>query len=212
MWPNLLFRDDIFISYSRADGAHYATGLADRLTEKNYSCFIDKLGTEPDKDLPKSLMKKISNCSLFVVIGTERGAVSEFVAKEIVEFKKTGRTIVPIDFGGAVARAHWYSLIPGLAAEPEEDATALKTGNPAPNVISRIEKSFNYTRRNQRMRRILLTTTALFLVLVTGSAVAAYIANKKINEVKKFTAIADQLVAQPAHSLRVKYQTRAAAL
>lgn len=201
MWPNLLFRDDIFISYSRADGAHYATGLADRLTEKNYSCFIDKLGTEPDKDLPKSLRKKISNCSLFVVIGTERGAVSEFVAKEIVEFKKTGRTIVPIDFGGAVARAHWYSLIPGLAAEPEEDATALKTGNPAPNVISRIEKSFNYTRRNQRMRRILLTTTALFLVLVTGSAVAAYIANKKINEVKKFTAIADELVARNRHIL-----------
>ena len=199
MWPNLLFRDDIFISYSRADGAHYATGLADRLTEKNYSCFIDKLGTEPDKDLPKSLRKKISNCSLFVVIGTERGAVSEFVAKEIVEFKKTGRTIVPIDFGGAVARAHWYSLIPGLAAEPEEDETALKTGNPAPNVISRIEKSFNYTRRNQRMRRILLTTTALFLVLVTASAVAAYIANKKINEVKKFTAIADELVARNRH-------------
>jgi|SRR5215213_1133546 len=201
MLPNLLSRDDIFISYSRGDGGLYAAGLADRLTEKKYSCFIDKLGTEPDKDLPESLKKKIRNCTLFVLVGTERGTASEFVGKEIAEFKKTKRTIVPIDFGGAVGRARWYDLIPGLAAEPEENLNALKTGEPSANVISRIEKSFNYSRRNQRMLRILVITTAVFLVLLLASAVAAFVATKKINEVKKMTAIAEEQMARNRHML-----------
>lgn len=201
MSPNLLFRDDIFISYSRADGGHYAAGLADKLTEKKYSCFIDKLGTEPDKDLPESLKKKIRNCTLFVLIGTERGTASEFVGKEIAEFKKTKRTIVPIDFDGAVGRARWYDLIPGLAAEPEENPNSLKIGEPSPNVISRIEKSFNYTRRNQRMLRILLITSALFLALLAASAVAAYVAKRKISEVKEMTAIAEEQMARNRHML-----------
>src|ERR671939_252989 len=102
MFSNFLTRDDIFISYSRRDGGAYAPRLADRLTGKKFSCFIDKLGTEPNEDLPPSLRRTIRNCTLFVLVGTERGAASEFVGKEIEEFKKTGRTILPIDFGGAV--------------------------------------------------------------------------------------------------------------
>ncbi|HEV7890352.1 MAG TPA: TIR domain-containing protein [Pyrinomonadaceae bacterium] len=173
---NLLFRDDIFISYSRGDGGAYAAGLADKLTAKKFSCFIDKLGTEPDKELPASLKKKIRNCTLMVLVGTERGATSRFVAEEITEFKKTKRTIVPVDFGGAVGRATWYKLIPGLAAEPEENPKAMKAGEPSPNVISRIEKSFNYTRRNMRMMRLLVITTAVLLTLIAASIVAAVVA------------------------------------
>ena len=40
MLPPLVSRDDILISYSRADGAAYATGLADGLTAKGFSCFF----------------------------------------------------------------------------------------------------------------------------------------------------------------------------
>lgn len=201
MLRNLFFRDDIFISYSRSDGAHYAAGLADKLTEKKYSCFIDKLGTEPDVDLPKSLKNKVKNCTLFVLVGTKGGAASEFVGKEIAEFKTTKRTIVPIDFGGSVGRARWYNLIPGLAAEPEENPDALKSGDPSPNVISRIEKSFNYTRRNQRMLRILLISTGIFLVLLVASVVAAYIARTKMIEVTKMTAVAEEQMARNRHML-----------
>jgi WD40 repeat protein len=179
---NFLFSDDIFISYSRGDGGAYATGLADKLTAKKFSCFIDKLGTEPNQELPPSLKKKIRNCSLMVLVGTERGAASRFVAEEITEFKKTKRTIVPIDFGGAVGRATWYDLIPGLAAEPEENPEALKKGEPSPNVISHIEKSFKYTRRNMRMMRLLVITTAVLLTLIAASVVAAGVARNKIAE------------------------------
>ena len=99
--------DDVFISYSRRNGALYAAGLADELTGKILSCFIDKLGTEPNHDLPPSLKKKIRNCTVFVLVGTEKAAQSPFVKKEIAEFKQTGRAILPIDFGGNVDKAIW---------------------------------------------------------------------------------------------------------
>ena len=47
------YRDDIFISYSRRDASLYAAGLADELTKRSFSCFIDQLGTDPDKNLPE---------------------------------------------------------------------------------------------------------------------------------------------------------------
>jgi hypothetical protein len=174
--------DDVFISYSRKDGALYAAGLADKLTEKKLSCFIDKLGTEPNHDLPPSLKKKIKNCTVFVLVGTEKATQSEFVKKEIAEFKQTGRTILPIDFGGNVANAIWYEEIPGLAVETEKDAEALETGNPSQNVTNFVEKSFNYTRRNQFMSRMFWGALSLFFILI-GLGVGSYIiANNKANE------------------------------
>jgi TIR domain len=166
--------DDVFISYSRRDGALYAAGLADKLTEKKLSCFIDKLGTEPNHDLPPSLKKKIKNCTVFVLVGTEKATQSEFVKKEIAEFKQTGRTILPIDFGGNVAKAIWYEEIPGLAVETEKDAEAFETGNPSQNVTNFVEKSFNYTRRNQFMSRMFWGALSLFFILI-GLGVGSYL-------------------------------------
>ncbi|HSK70830.1 MAG TPA: TIR domain-containing protein, partial [Pyrinomonadaceae bacterium] len=184
--------DDVFISYSRKDGALYAAGLADKLTEKNLSCFIDKLGTEPNHDLPPSLRKKIKNCTVFVLIGTEKAAESEFVKKEITEFKQTGRTILPVDFDGNVGKAVWYEDIPGLAPEPERDLTALETGEPSQNVVSFIEKSFNYTRRNQRMFRMFWGALSIFLLLVALSLGGFFVARNQIVKAAVATARAEE--------------------
>jgi len=169
--------DDVFISYSRRDGALYAAGLADKLTERKLSCFIDKLGTEPNHDLPPSLRKKIRNCTVFVLIGTEKATQSKFVEKEIVEFKQTGRTILPIDFNENVGKAIWYEQIPGLAVESEKNPQALETGSPSQNVTSFIEKSFNYTRRNQHMFRLFWGALGLFFVLI-GLGAGSYLIAK----------------------------------
>jgi WD40 repeat protein len=178
----LLSKDDIFISYSRRDGGAYAAGLADKLTQKGFSCFIDKLGTEPNHDLPESLKKKIRNCSIFLLVGTECGAASQFVRQEVAEFLKTRRTIVPVDFDGAVGRACWYNLIPGLAPEPERNPEALANGEPSANVVSRVEKSFNYTRRNRLMLRLFWLTLTTVLILVIAGLSAAYWAGKSIDK------------------------------
>jgi WD40 repeat protein len=187
-----LYGDDVFISYSRRDGALYAAGIADKLTEQKLSCFIDKLGVEPNHNLPPSLIKKIQSCKVFVLIGTEGASASNFVAQEIEVFKKTGRTILPIDFNGAVGRARWYELIPGLATEMERNPASLETGTPSPNVISFIEKSFRYTRRNQRMLRMFWGALTVFLTLVALSVVFLFIAR---NQVAK-AGVAEQLARQ----------------
>ena len=50
LWEQIsrrLFGDDIFISYSRADGFSYAAALATRLAERKLACRFDQWGTEP---------------------------------------------------------------------------------------------------------------------------------------------------------------------
>src|SRR6185503_14577246 len=102
--------DDIFISYTRLDASTYAAGLADELTKEGFSCFIDKLGTDPDKELPGTLRRKIKSCAMLVIVGTERAGTRSTIEDEIREFLRTGRrsSIVPIDFGGAVYKSRWY--------------------------------------------------------------------------------------------------------
>ena len=172
-----LAADDIFISYTRLDASTYAAGLADELTKKGFSCFIDKLGTDPDKDLPDTLRRKIKSCAMLVVVGTERAATRQTIADEVGEFLQAGRrsSVVPIDFGGAVYRASWYPLVEGVAPEPEKNPEALDDGEPSPSVLSRIEKQFNYTRRNQRLRRAALGTAVLVaLLLLAGVGAGVY--------------------------------------
>lgn len=207
-----LSRDDVFISYSRKDGSPYAAGIADELTARNLSCFIDKLGTQPDHDLPESLKKKIRNCSLLVVIATEMAAASKFVAKEISEFKKTDRIILLIDFEGAAGRAVWYPLVPGLAAESERNPDSLDTGHPSTNVLNFIEKSFRYSRRNQRMRRWFLGALSTFLTLSIASAALLIFARKQGTRAIAATATANRKTIEANDASRLAAEKTAEAL
>ena len=172
-----LAADDIFISYTRLDASTYAAGLADELTKKGFSCFIDKLGTDPNKDLPDTLLRKLKSCAMLVIVGTERAATRQTITDEVKNFLDTGRksSIVPIDFGGAIYRANWYPLVEGVAPEPEKNLMALDDGEPSPSVVSRIEKQFNYTRRNQRLRRAAIgMAVVLTLLLLAGIGAGVY--------------------------------------
>src|SRR5262245_8175617 len=147
-----LLGDDIFVSYSRADALTYAAGLADVLTKRGFSCYLDQWGTPPGRELPATLKRSLRRSALLVVIGTERAAVSDAVGQEVAEFVKNKRPVIPIDFGGTLDRAVWFPLIAGSAKTPET-LTTLTSGEPSPAIVSRIEKSCSFTRRNQRVRR-----------------------------------------------------------
>ena len=192
-----LAADDIFISYTRLDASTYAAGLADELTKKGFSCFIDKLGTDPDKDLPDMLLRKLKSCAMLVVVGTERAASRQTIADEVKEFLATGRksSVVPIDFGGAIYRASWYSLVEGVAPEPEKNPTALDDGEPSPSVLSRIEKQFNYTRRNQRLRRAATSMAVVFALLLLASIGAGVYARQQIVLAREARAAADSAMS-----------------
>ena len=130
------FGDDIFISYARHD-SDYALALADELTRKNLSCFLDQWGTPPGEELPSELVERLKKSTMLVIIGTEWAASSENVKKEVLEFKRTGRPIIPITFvddeeflrirsndipeglNGTLEGATWYKEIAGIARTVE---------------------------------------------------------------------------------------------
>jgi WD40 repeat protein len=195
-----LAADDIFISYSRRDASTYAAGLADELTRRGFSCFIDRLGTDPDADLPDMLKRKIKSCAMLVVVCTEWAGTRQTIEEEIGEFLRTGRrtSVVPVDFGDAVYSARWYRLVEGIAPEPEKNPRALDDGNPSPSVVSRIEKQFNYTRRNQRLRRVTYATAAVLVALLLASAVAGVYAAQQIKVAKAASAAAENARTEAA--------------
>ena len=106
-----LFGDDVFISYSRRDSTNYALGLANELTTQKLSCYVDQWGTPPGEDLPESLKTALRRSTLLVIVGTERAAASEAVSKEVTEFVKTERTMIPVSFEGSLEKARWFPLI-----------------------------------------------------------------------------------------------------
>jgi hypothetical protein len=99
-----LLGDDIFISYSRADGATYAAGLANELTKLKFSCKLDQWGTESGAEMPESLKKSLKRSAVLVLVGTEGAAKSRHVGSEIEEFKKIGRMVIPIVFDGILLK------------------------------------------------------------------------------------------------------------
>ena len=185
-----LAADDIFISYTRRDASTYAAGLADELTRKGFSCFIDKLGTDPNAELPDMLKRKIRSCAMLVVVCTERAGTRQTIEDEITEFLRAGRrtSIVPVDFDEAVYKARWYKLIEGVAPEPEKNPNALDDGDPSPSVVSRIEKQFNYTRRNVRLRRVTYATATVLALLILASVVAGAYATRQIGNANEARA------------------------
>jgi hypothetical protein len=94
------FSDDVFVSYSRADGSTYAAGLASRLAGEQFSCRFDQWRTTSGRKIPPELLKALRRSALLVVVCTPESAKSEHVADEVSRFKKTGRDIIPIIFDG----------------------------------------------------------------------------------------------------------------
>jgi hypothetical protein len=156
--PRPLDADDIFISYSREDGATYLDGLAKALTDLGYTCFDDRSGTEAGPLPPKTLFRKIRNCQSFVLL-TSPAAVkkSKFLAEEVEEFLKENSTerIVAVSFDAgrelqAWEGAEWFERVNGKA-RVRELPEALETGTPSPAVVSRIQKQSQYQKSKDRL-------------------------------------------------------------
>lgn len=184
-----LSNDDIFISYSRRDtnrlGEKYADSLYTELKKRGFSSFMDSLGAEPGATQPETLNHKIRNSKMLVIIGTERACQSPFVEEEIKEFLKFRRLpIVPIDFDETILKARWYPLIEGVAME-HESQEALNSSIPSPDVIARIEEAFQYTKRNDRLRRATIGTVGVLVALILASIAATIFAAQQLSTAKK---------------------------
>jgi WD40 repeat protein len=189
-----LNNDDIFISYSRYDAKTYTDGLANELTKKGFSCFTDALGTDAGKEVPKSLITKLKNCSMLVVVGSPSAVTSIAVGYEIESFSlvKGTSSIVLIDFNDAISQAFWQPFVIGLRRE-REDIMALNTGNPTPSIVSRIEKAFSYRKNKDRLKRYTRTAIAVLIVLMIAIAAASYFASMQLKKAESQQQIAKSL-------------------
>jgi len=206
-----LFGDDIFISYSRVDST-YALSLANELTKRKLSCYLDQWGTPPGEKLPEELINTIKKCSTMVLIGSKNAADSENVGLEVKEFLETTRPIIPITFvadevitnvpedfnkqnlTGTLEQSKWYSLIKGIA-KTTEVSSALQTRTPSENVILRIVNSVEFRSRNKRLRKTFYTTLGAIIVLLALAGIlfnqAIDAKNQAQNDANKATKLAN---------------------
>src|SRR5262249_39038328 len=195
-----LFGDDIFVSYSRADGISYAEGLASELAKRGFSCRLDLWETVPGAELPSSLRRALRWSKMLVLIGTSRAVESRHVGFEITEFLTTSGTVVPIGFGDAIQEAAWFPQIQGLPITNEAEPDALVTGKPSLAVLSRIENSVKFTRRNRRIRDLSAVALAVLVALIGLSLWAGRNAATALHEADRQKGLADQASKERAAS------------
>jgi|SRR5579864_6991745 len=202
----LLFGDDIFISYSRADAASYAALLASELAKRKFSCRFDQWASRPGSGVPPEVLRALKHSTLLVVVSTAGAGVSGPVETEISHFLPTGRNIVPIDLDGTIRVAHWWPLIDGLAVSKAE---------PFSEVLQRIENTVDFTRRNARLRYLATTALAVFALLAVLNVVAGRKTRDAIGraatEMKRAEAASQARQQSEAEALRQRTLAAAAA-
>ncbi len=183
MIRRFLFADDIFISYSRRDGAKYAAALANELSKpgNDYSCFLDQWGASADNELSLPVLRALKHSYMLVLIGTDGAAESPLVREEVQLFSnrrwyQPRRPLLPINIDGALSNLKWPELT-GLYRVPETNE-ARREGIPSEAVVRLIVNSNSYTKRFQRMRLLSLVAMFLLAASVATSAFASYMAKQ----------------------------------
>lgn len=201
------FGDDVFVSYARHD-SDYALALADELTKQKLACFVDLWGTPAGVELPAELVERLKKSTMLVLIGSQSAAASENVMKEVLEFKKTKRPIIPItfveeddfqrirnneipeDLKGTLEGASWYNEIAGIA-RTVESKTRLKPRppndavEPSVQVVNRIVNAEGFLSRSKRLRKAFWTTFAsLLALLVVAGFIASVLIKRAYQEVR----------------------------
>jgi formylglycine-generating enzyme required for sulfatase activity len=172
-FQKFLFGDDIFISYSRADGASYAAALANQLAGKRLSCRFDQWGTTPGKEVPVPIIEALHRSAMLVIVATEGAGQSEHVEREILEYLPTRRFIIAIDIDGAIKSARWWPLLEGLPISVDPGAHDEPPVAPSAEVVARIENSISFTKKDTRLRRTAVATGVFMGVFLTAAVLAA---------------------------------------
>lgn len=183
MIRRFLFADDIFISYSRKDGAKYAAALANELSKPghDYSCFLDQWGASADNVLSPPVLRALRHSYMLVLVGTAGAAESALVQQEVRLFSKRRwfqprRPVIPVNIDGALGNLNWSELT-GLYRIPETNE-ARREGLPSEAVVRLIVNSNSYTKRYQRMRLLSLVAMFLLVASVVTTVFAAYTAQQ----------------------------------
>lgn len=194
MLLRFLFGEDVFISYSRRDGANYAAALANELSKRErggFSCFLDQWGASAANELSAPVVRALKRSSVLVLIGTPGAVESAMVREEVRRFSETRRfrphrPVLPVNVNGALDGVSWTELT-GLHRTPETDE-ARTDGLPSESVVRLISNSHTFARRNQRVRWLSIGAAVLLVASAAASATAVIQRRRAVAE----TARADE--------------------
>lgn len=205
----LIVRDDIFISYARADASAYAAGLAGALAGRVLSCCFDQWGSSPGDKVPNKVLRALRRSGMLVVIGSKEAVRSAAMRQEIETFLPTERLIVPVDLDGWLQRAEWWPLLRGLAIsedwQPIEEARdgdhARRT--PSSEVVDRIVNGITFTTRDRTLRKLrtgAIATFAGFALAAVGAALVVRSLQMRTDSLQTKVQASEAQVAQAERS------------
>jgi WD40 repeat protein len=202
----LRFRYDVFISYARRDSSAYAVRLKEELEKVDFTCFLDQHELPAGDALNASLKRAVRRSARLVLLGTPGAAASEHVPRELEEFEKTRRPVIPIAFQGSLTETAWPSLRVRDVIWIDETMESLTRGVPSPVVASSIDRAFDLRKLNSVRRMQVIAVT--FLVF-TGASIAAWMIARattaRQDAIKKFNSAriaADTSAAQSKEEKR----------
>jgi WD40 repeat protein len=200
--------DDIFISYSRADGGGYVKGIIAALSKEGFSCFSDKFGTDANRLPPETLYQKVRNCKTLVLLGTPKALEKqENIAPEVIEFAKANGTarIVPVSFDLGMDLAdwsttRWYPQVEGKSRE-REDVNTLTTGEPSPAIVASIATASNYMKGKDRLRKYRNRALAGFVGLLVAGLLAGAFAFYGFRQARNSSIAAQNAQAEASQTI-----------
>lgn len=211
-WSAALYGFDYFISYRWSDGKHYAEKLARVLRARGFEVFFDRDSYWKGNDLDRAGRTAVYNSSYLILVGSPnalvppRGGGRDWVLRELEVFVETGRTIVPISFGGTLEpsrlRGELASLVPPSILRIDEAMDALLQG-PGNDTVESIVAGFHAQRRSQKRIRTLQAVAALLLILTCIATLLYIQANAARERAERQTTIsrAEALVATAQRQL-----------
>ena len=181
-WPRV-FGYDFFVSFKLGPppiGAQsYASDLARRLRERDFTVFFSDEEAPPGEQLDGTLVRALRRSRVLVVVVNE-GALthSTWVRKEVDEFRRQHslRPVIPV----VVDRALDKFGLPGEASSwlhhdgriwLDETLAALQQGIASDVVVDRLSVSHRFIRANSFFR---YTVAAIMLALIGLASYAAY--------------------------------------
>jgi len=177
---HFLFGYDFFISYSRSDGAIYAIALAKKLTDKGFTCYLDQWGSDPDRKLPRSLIRTLTGSKVMILLSTSGSRKSVHVSREIEEFRRTGRTIIPLSISWDHGDAIWDHLVAGVAITLLGDEELVTGSVNDKTVVERMTNSFTYTKQKTRIGRMAWGVAALVLLIPVTFGITYFIMSERV--------------------------------
>jgi WD40 repeat protein len=181
-WPRI-FGYDFFVSFKLGPppiGAQsYASDLARRLRERDFTVFFSEEEAPPGEPLDGTLVRALRRSRVLVVVVNEGALIqSTWVRKEVEEFRRLhpSHPVIPV----VVDRALDKFGLPGEASAwlhhdgriwLDETPAALQQGIASDVVVDRLSVSHRFIRANSFFR---YTVAAIMLALIGLASYAAY--------------------------------------